>query len=96
MTDPAKPVDEVLLKDFRPDSLLKVAQRIPEKPRFPVIDAHNHMFGDLSAEQLIEVMDATGVKTWVNVTGNVTLPLENNTYTIARREFQHFAEHYMQ
>ena len=96
MTDPTRPVDEVLLEDFRPDSLLKVARRTPEKPRFPVIDAHNHMFGDLSAEQLIDVMDATGVKVWVNVTGNVTLPLENNTYTIARRKFDHFAERYME
>ena len=95
MTDPAQPVEEVLLQDFRPDSLLKVARRAPQKPRFPVIDAHNHMFGDLPAAKIIEVMDATGVKVWVNVTGNVTLPLENNTYTIARRGFDHFAEHYM-
>ena len=52
-----------------------------------MIDAHNHLFGDLPAEKLIEVMDAVGVRVWVNVTGNVTLPLENNTYTIARRDF---------
>jgi predicted TIM-barrel fold metal-dependent hydrolase len=36
-----------------------------------------------------------GVKTWVNVTGNVTMPLENNTYTIARRDLSHFVEHYV-
>jgi hypothetical protein len=90
------PVDEILLKDFRPKSLLGCAERIPETARFPVVDAHNHLFGDLSAEKLIEVMDAVGVRVWVNVTGNVTMPLENNTYTIARREFDHFAQHYME
>jgi len=88
-------IEEVLLKDYRPRSMLRVEEHIPEKARFPVIDAHNHLFGDLPAEQLLEVMDAVGVKVWVNVTGNVTLPLENNTYTIARRDFGHFAEHYM-
>ncbi len=88
-------MDEVLLKDYRPASLLNVPARVPERGRFPVIDAHNHLFGEVPAEKLIEIMDAVGVSVWVNVTGNVTMPLENNTYTIARRDFAHFAEHYM-
>ena len=53
---------EVLLKDFRPKCLLNVASHVPEQARFPVIDAHNHLFGDLPAEKLIEVMDAVGVR----------------------------------
>ena len=55
---------EVLAKDYRPECLLKVAAHIPERARFPVVDAHNHLFGDVPAEQLIEMMDAvrrTGV-----------------------------------
>lgn len=91
-----EPVEEVLLKDFQPKSLLNIPEHIPETARFPVVDAHNHLFGDLSAERLIEIMDAAGVRVWVNVTGNVILPLENNTYTIARRDFTQFAEHYME
>ena len=55
-------VKEILLKDFQPKSLLKVAEHVPETARFPVVDAHNHLFGDLSADKLIEVMDAVGVK----------------------------------
>ena len=90
------PSGEVLLKDFRPKCLLNHTSHEPQQARLPVIDAHNHLFGDLPPEKLIEVMDAVGVQTWVNVTGNVTLPLENNTYTIARQDFSHFAEHYMQ
>ncbi len=88
-------MDDVLLKDFRPTVLLKVASRIPQRARFPVIDAHNHLFGELPPERLIEVMDAVGVRVWVNVTGNTTLPLENNTYTIARRPIDYFLEHYV-
>lgn len=86
---------QVLLKDFRPKSLLNVPAHIPQWAKFSVIDAHNHLFGELPADQLIEVMDAVGVELWVNVTGNVTMPLENNTYTIARREFGVFAENYI-
>lgn len=88
-------IPEILLKDFRPKCLLNLKPHIPEKPRFPVIDAHNHLFGDLSAEQLVAAMDAAGVRLWLNVTGNVTMPLVNNTYTIARRRFDVFAEHYL-
>lgn len=85
---------EVLLKDYHPSCLLKVASHIPERARFPVIDAHNHLFGDLPAEKLIEVMDAVGVQVWVNVTGNTVLPLVNNTYSIARRELSCFMDNY--
>ena len=51
---------EVLLKDFRPECLLKAAEHVPQRARFPVIDAHNHLFGDLPADKLVEVMDAVG------------------------------------
>ena len=86
---------EVLLKDFRPQCLLRVASHVPQQARFPVIDAHNHLFGELPAGKLIEVMDAVGVRVWVNVTGNTTLPLVNNTYSIARRDISTFMENYV-
>jgi predicted TIM-barrel fold metal-dependent hydrolase len=86
---------DVLLKDFRPQCLLRTASHVPQQARFPVIDAHNHLFGDVPAEKLIEVMDAVGVRVWVNVTGNTVLPLVNNTYSIARRELGTFMENYV-
>ena len=92
MNSPVKPV---LLKDYKPRCLLNLQPHIPEKPKFPVIDAHNHLFGELPPEKLIEVMDAAGVKRWLNVTGNVTMPLENNTYTIARRDLDIFLDRYV-
>ena len=62
-----------------PYVLLKRTAHVPETAKFPVIDAHNHLFGDHSCKELVSVMDAVGVKTFVNVTGNATLPYENNT-----------------
>jgi predicted TIM-barrel fold metal-dependent hydrolase len=88
-------MEELPLKDFRPKCLLNLASHIPEQARFPVIDAHNHLFGELAPEKLIEVMDAVGVRVWVNVTGNTTMPLVNNTYTIARRDVSCFLDNYV-
>lgn len=88
-------MEELLLKDFRPKCLLNLEAHVPEQARFPVIDAHNHLFGELAPEKLIEVMDAVGVRVWVNVTGNTTMPLVNNTYTIARREIDVFLDNYV-
>ncbi len=89
-------MEDVLLKDYRPKCLLSVPEHVPERARFPVVDAHNHLFGELAPERLIEVMDAVGVRVWVNVTGNTTMPLVENTYTIARRPFDWFKERYAQ
>lgn len=88
-------MDELFLKDYRPKCLLHVPAHIPEQARFPVIDAHNHLFGELAPEKLVEVMDAVGVRVWVNVTGNTTMPVVNNTYTIARREIDTFIDNYV-
>ncbi len=76
------------------DIQLKRPAHIPECAKFPVIDAHNHLFGDYPPEHLLAVMDAVGVRTFVNVTGNTTMPYENNCYTIVRRDIRIFTEGY--
>ncbi len=93
---PTKSVKDVLLKDFRPKCQLKVAAHEPERAKFPAIDAHNHLFAAAPAERIVEVMDAVGVKLWLNVSGNVTMPLVNNTYTIARQSFDIFMRDYVE
>ncbi len=85
----------LLLKDYHPRPLLRRPEHIPEKARFPVIDAHNHLFGDLPADAMLKVMDDVGVQTFVNVTGNVTLPFDDQGYTINRRDFSIFANSYL-
>lgn len=86
---------QILLRDFKPKCLLKREEHIPQKARFPVVDAHNHLFGEVSPEELLRTMDAVGIATWVNVSGNVILPLVNNTYTIERVPIDNFLENYV-
>jgi predicted TIM-barrel fold metal-dependent hydrolase len=82
--------------DYKPEPLLKRPTHIPEKARFPVVDAHNHLFGDMPAEQMLAVMDATGVRTFVNLTGNCSLPFDDKGYTIRRRDLGIYMERYVE
>ena len=70
----------------RPCSAARPAH-IPEKARFPVIDAHNHLFADMPAEEMTRIMDAVGVRVFLNLTGNCALPFDDKGYTIRRRDF---------
>lgn len=90
----AKP-DDMLLKDYNPEPLLRVSSHIPERAKFPVIDAHNHLFGDYVPGELVSVMDQVGVRTYLNVTGNAMLPYENNTYTIQKRDIKVYLDDYV-
>jgi predicted TIM-barrel fold metal-dependent hydrolase len=88
-------VRDLLLREYRPRSLLKVPEHVPERARFPVIDAHNHLFGDIPAERIVRVMDRVGVRVFVNVTGNCSLPFDEQGYTIRRRDLAEFRSRYM-
>jgi predicted TIM-barrel fold metal-dependent hydrolase len=80
-TDPAHPAadasgDDLRLADFVPRQQLRVPERHVPRPRFPVIDAHNHLgvpfggdwFGRTAAE-LAAVLDAAGVAAMVDLDG---------------------------
>ena len=69
-------MSELSLREFRPKSLLHVPEHLPEKARYPVVDAHNHLFGDRPAAEMLAAMDAAGVAVFLNVTGNVSLPFD--------------------
>jgi predicted TIM-barrel fold metal-dependent hydrolase len=76
-----KPVPDVkqrqtlLLRDFHPQSMLHARVTTVERARFPVIDVHNHVNDARSADEhmppgkVIEIMDATNVRTAVILTG---------------------------
>ncbi len=56
--------------------MLRVAAHHPERPRYPVIDIHNHLdsvFGGdwarRTAQELVAVLDASGVETIVDLDG---------------------------
>jgi predicted TIM-barrel fold metal-dependent hydrolase len=68
--------DRLALEDYRPRQALRVPAHRVERPRFPVIDAHNHLGvpfgGDWSgrtARELEAAMDASGVERLVDLDG---------------------------
>ena len=85
---------ELKLRDFRPRSMLHVAQTRVEQPRFPVIDMHVHLTWSSQVrngvsvgeeitvfaqpEDLLPVMDRKGVRTLVNLTGGIGKGLEQS------------------
>ena len=63
------------LKDWQPRSMLKTKVTKVDRPKFPAIDSHNHLGGGaklLTKERVahyLEEMDASGIKTVVNLDG---------------------------
>ena len=86
---------DLTLSEFKPEPMLKRPDNTPERAKFPVIDAHNHLFGEASAAHLLGVMDEAGVRAWVNISGNAVLPYENNCYTIRRVDIGEFMDGYV-
>jgi predicted TIM-barrel fold metal-dependent hydrolase len=85
-------IRELKLRDWEPRSMLKTKTTIVEKPRFPVIDIHNHLGGGkltLTAERvekyLIEMNEA-GVRSVVNLDGGWD---ERLTETLAALDVAH-------
>ena len=58
------------LSDFHPRCMLTTPQHEIQRPRFPVIDYHNHLDAQ-EPEQVIEVMDVCGIEHVVNITMKV-------------------------
>src|SRR5512147_1366349 len=72
----AQASNSLLLKDFRPRPRLFVKETRVEKPRFPVIDAHNHLaepFGGgwdkRPVKQLLDILDEAQVRVYVDLDG---------------------------
>ena len=63
----AKVEVDLPLSSFQPRSSLKTAVHAEERPRFPVIDYHNHL-DSVAADDLLRVMDACDVEFLVNIT----------------------------
>lgn len=85
---------DLLVKEFKPKSLLNLADNAPPRARFPVIDAHNHLFGDVPAAELVRGMDEAGIRVFLNVTGNVRLPYDESGYSIERRDLEVYLDNY--
>ena len=68
--------DDIRLKDFIPEAKLITKTTTIEKPRFPVIDAHNHLGSPFGGGQdkkplapLIDILDEANVRVYVDLDG---------------------------
>ena len=43
-------------------------EHVPEKARFPAIDAHNHLWGNQQVSELIKILDSVGVVSYCDLT----------------------------
>jgi len=55
------------LSDFHPRSMLVTPEHLPERPRFPAIDYHNHLDA-LDPLDVLRIMDTCGIERVVNIT----------------------------
>jgi len=86
---------ELPLKDFQPKTILVQSEHVPAKGRFPVIDAHNHLFVETEPDEMIKVMDETGVRVFVNTTGNTHFSFVESGYTYTHRDIGSFLDRYV-
>jgi predicted TIM-barrel fold metal-dependent hydrolase len=81
--------DGLLLRDYAPDSMLRVHATEVGCARFPVIDVHCHlndgivMQRSVNPEQFIRVMDGTNVKAAINLTGGWAQRLRRSLHDLA-------------
>jgi uncharacterized protein len=54
-----------------------------KKAAFPVIDAHNHLWGNWLLDKVIQTMDDAGVRAYFDLTGNVKIEFSNGGYVIS-------------
>ncbi|MGQ9456193.1 MAG: amidohydrolase family protein [Armatimonadota bacterium] len=86
---------DLYLREFKPKPMLKRPDNTPEKAKFPAIDIHNHLFGQIPASEMVRIMDEVGVDVFVNLSGNVTVPFDEQGYVLKKVDFQWFADNYM-
>ncbi|HBQ82316.1 MAG: hypothetical protein A2X03_13125 [Bacteroidetes bacterium GWA2_40_15] len=63
-----------------------------DKASFPVIDAHNHLWGNWQVDRVIKTMDEVGVASYCDVTGNVMIEFGGGGYRIKPGDMAGFLE----
>ena len=66
---------------------------IPERARFPAIDAHNHLWGTWdSLASVVRIMDAVGVVAYCDLTANLNIQWVEGGYDFHRADIGNFFE----
>lgn len=63
---------------------------IPERAAFPVIDAHNHLWGNWQTDRVIKTMDTVGIAGFCDVTGNVRIEFSKGGYIVKNGDISDF------
>jgi predicted TIM-barrel fold metal-dependent hydrolase len=79
----------------QPKILLKRTEHVVERAKFPVIDAHNHLFEEKDPDELVQIMDEVGIQTFINVTGNTQFHFVDSGYTYRIRDIEVFIDRYV-
>lgn len=77
------------LSHFEPKTMLVMPEHIIEKPRFPVIDYHNHLDSQ-EPESVLKIMDRCGIERVVNITmktGDEALAIITRFHSVAPDRF---------
>lgn len=68
-----------------------VTKRTPiTRASFPVIDAHNHLWGNWQVDKVISTLDKVGVVSYCDLTGNVKIEFSGGGYSITPGEIGEF------
>jgi len=72
-------------------SYLRAEEHIPEKAKYPVIDAHNHLWADWnSIENIVNTMDKVGVKAYCDLTANLRIQWVKEGYDFSAGRIEDF------
>jgi predicted TIM-barrel fold metal-dependent hydrolase len=85
----AKAEVDLPLSKFQPKSMVVAEEHLPERPRFPAIDYHNHLDA-LDPRDVLRVMDACGIEKVVNITmktGDAALAMVDKYHSAAPDRF---------
>ena len=76
---------------MRGDCYLFAEEHVPLKARYPVVDAHNHIWGDWSKlDTVVRVMNEVGVACYCDLTANVGLSWTDQGYELEERSIESF------
>ena len=66
----------------------------PSRAKFPVIDAHNHLWAEWgSVDRVREVMDQVGVRTYCDLTANISVRWGEGGYKLGSGSLESFLHH---
>jgi predicted TIM-barrel fold metal-dependent hydrolase len=64
-----------------------------DRAAFPVIDAHNHLWGDWQMEKVIKTMNEVGVTSYCDLTGNTRIEFSGGGYVVGPGNISEFFKH---